>query len=128
MVHNKLNFAPIREDSRVLDIGTGTGIWAIEFAKRYTKSTVIGTDISLIQPRYSLPSNCSFEREDAEDEWMFDAPFDFIRWRLMASCFRCVFFLSFSLFFFLLLCISPRSYPSNTDLTDIWMKLIIRNT
>ncbi|PSR99123.1 S-adenosyl-L-methionine-dependent methyltransferase [Coniella lustricola] len=88
MVHNRLNFAPIRDDSRVLDIGTGTGIWAIEFAKRYPKSTVVGTDISLIQPTYSLPMNCSFEREDAEDEWMFDAPFDYIRWRLMASCFR----------------------------------------
>ncbi|KAF3761973.1 S-adenosyl-L-methionine-dependent methyltransferase, partial [Cryphonectria parasitica EP155] len=87
MLHGRLFFAPIIETAKVLDIGTGTGIWAIEFARQYPSTTVIGTDISLIQPTENLPSNCRFEREDAEDPWIFDIPFDFIRWRLMATSF-----------------------------------------
>lgn len=34
----------------MLDVGTGTGIWAIQLAKQYPRSTVVGTDLSLIQP------------------------------------------------------------------------------
>lgn len=33
-----------------LDIGTGTGIWAIDFADEHPETTVIGTDLSPIQP------------------------------------------------------------------------------
>ena len=35
---------------RVLDIGTGTGIWAIDYADAHPDSTVIGVDLSPIQP------------------------------------------------------------------------------
>lgn len=88
MLQGRLLFAPIKENAKVLDIGTGTGIWAIEFARQFPETTVIGTDISLIQPTDNLPPNCRFEREDAEDSWMFDSPFDFIRWRLMVASFE----------------------------------------
>lgn len=30
-LHDELYLAPIKEPQSVLDIGTGTGIWAIEF-------------------------------------------------------------------------------------------------
>ena len=30
---------------RVLDVGTGTGIWAIEFADAYPGAEVVGTDL-----------------------------------------------------------------------------------
>lgn len=33
----------------VIDIGTGTGIWAIDFADEHPESEVIGTDLSPIQ-------------------------------------------------------------------------------
>jgi methylase of polypeptide subunit release factors len=33
----------------VLDIGTGTGIWAIDFADEHPEAEVIGTDLSPIQ-------------------------------------------------------------------------------
>ena len=47
----KLQLAPVPKDSQnVLDIGTGTGIWAIDFADEYPSAKVVGTDLSPIQP------------------------------------------------------------------------------
>ncbi|CAN8096542.1 unnamed protein product [Discula destructiva] len=90
ILDGKLYIAPIGEPGQVLDIGTGTGIWAKQFAKQHPNSQVIGTDISLIQPTEALPPNLSFVREDSEELWVFDKPsgFDYIRWRLMFSCFN----------------------------------------
>ncbi|KAH6656072.1 S-adenosyl-L-methionine-dependent methyltransferase [Truncatella angustata] len=79
--HQRLYLAPIPEDPpRVLDVCTGTGIWAVQFAQQNPHSHVIGTDLSPIQPRW-VPPNCSFEIDDAEDEWTFDRPFDFVHAR-----------------------------------------------
>jgi len=49
-----------------LDIGTGTGIWAIDFATEFPAANVVGTDLSPIQPEF-VPPNCHFEVDDAED-------------------------------------------------------------
>jgi SAM-dependent methyltransferase len=67
---------------RVLDIGTGTGIWAIDFADSYPSAEVIGTDLSPIQPSW-VPPNLRFIVDDAEEPWLFSAtrPFDFIHVR-----------------------------------------------
>ncbi|KAJ0107682.1 hypothetical protein J7T55_010288 [Diaporthe amygdali] len=84
----KLHIAPLVYPRRVLDVGTGTGIWAIEMAQEYPGSTVIGTDLSPIQPAM-VPSNCSFEIGDAEEaDWGFDEPFDYIHARAMVTCFK----------------------------------------
>lgn len=74
------------EPKRVLDIGTGTGIWAIRYAQQNPTSTVIGSDLSLIQPP-GVPPNCSFVREDAEENWVHGTPFDYVHLRMMFSCF-----------------------------------------
>lgn len=50
---DKLWYAPIGEEpERILDIGTGTGIWAIEAGDLLPKSKIIGTDLSPIQPTW----------------------------------------------------------------------------
>lgn len=79
----KLSWAPINaEPARVLDVGTGTGIWACDYAEAHPTTEVIGTDLSLIQTNHS-PPNCRFVREDAEEEWVHDQPFDYIHARMM---------------------------------------------
>jgi len=87
LLEGRLQLAPIRENPQnVLDVGTGTGIWAIEFASRYPSASVIGTDLSPIQPWF-VPPNCQFEIDDAEDEWLYSEEFDFIHMRGMIACF-----------------------------------------
>ena len=81
-----LSLAPIDRPNRVLDVGTGTGIWAIEFANEHPESDVMGTDLSPIQPEY-VPPNCRFEVDDAEDEWVFNHKFDYVHARFMCGSF-----------------------------------------
>lgn len=51
---DRLGMAPPNDrDSkvgRVLDVGTGTGIWAVDFGDEHPESQVIGVDLSPIQP------------------------------------------------------------------------------
>ncbi|KAH6645161.1 S-adenosyl-L-methionine-dependent methyltransferase [Truncatella angustata] len=84
LLNDALHLAPVRNPRRVLDIGTGTGIWAIHFAERNPYSKVIGTDLSMIQPAVHLKlPNIEFHRDDCEGDWIFDEAFDFIHQRLM---------------------------------------------
>ena len=50
-LNNKLSLAPLKkEPQHVLDLATGTGVWAMEFALEHPTTTVIGNDLSPIQP------------------------------------------------------------------------------
>ncbi|KAF4835779.1 Secondary metabolism regulator LAE1 [Colletotrichum tropicale] len=71
---------------RVLDVGTGTGIWAMDFADAHPEAHVIGADLSPIQPNFT-PVNCIFEVDDLEKEWTWSEPFDFIFARNMCGSF-----------------------------------------
>ncbi|KAK4443478.1 S-adenosyl-L-methionine-dependent methyltransferase [Podospora aff. communis PSN243] len=71
---------------RVLDLGTGTGIWAIEYADEHPEAEVIGVDLSPVQPEF-VPPNCIFEIDDLEKDWTWSKPFDFIFSRFMTGSF-----------------------------------------
>lgn len=67
---DKLHEAPLDTPQHILDIGTGTGIWAIDIAEKFPMAEVVGTDLSPIQPSW-VPPNCSFQVDDAMLEWTF---------------------------------------------------------
>ncbi|KAI8215213.1 putative hydro-lyase [Colletotrichum sp. SAR 10_76] len=56
-------------------------------ADDHPEATVIGVDLSPIQPGYVSP-NCSFEVDDVEKEWTWTTPFDFIFIRAMIASFK----------------------------------------
>ncbi|KAK3503367.1 S-adenosyl-L-methionine-dependent methyltransferase [Neurospora crassa] len=87
MLKGKFGLAPVTNPQSVLDIGTGTGIWAIEYAIQNPAAHVVGTDLSPIQPEY-VPPNCHFEIDDAEDEWIFSQQFDYVHIRLLFHAFN----------------------------------------
>jgi SAM-dependent methyltransferase len=87
ILDGKLYDAPIHPPPRrVLDIGTGTGIWTIDFADENPGAEVLGTDLSPIQPTW-VPPNVKFYIDDAESEWVYspDEAFDFIHCRTMSG-------------------------------------------
>lgn len=81
---NKLFQAPIpKQPKKVLDVGTGTGIWAIDFGDQNPSAEVIGTDISPIQPSW-VPPNVQFFIEDCNEQWTWPVDnFDFINVRAL---------------------------------------------
>lgn len=85
---NKLYLAPLPTSvHRVLDVGTGTGIWAMDFADDHPESQVIGVDLSPVQPSF-VPPNLVFEIDDLEEPWTFSFKFNYIHSKMMAGAFQ----------------------------------------
>ncbi|KAI1333891.1 S-adenosyl-L-methionine-dependent methyltransferase [Xylariaceae sp. FL0016] len=83
----KIFLAPISDSvHKVLDVGCGTGSWAIDFADQFPGAEVIGVDISPQQPQW-IPPNLRFEMDDVTQPWTY-APnsFDYVhsRWLIGA--------------------------------------------
>lgn len=80
-----LGLAPVEgEPENVIDLGTGTGIWALDYAESHPGSNVLGVDLSPQQPEY-VPTNCRFEIDDIEEPWTWNVQFDYVHARMMAS-------------------------------------------
>ncbi|KAK4120503.1 S-adenosyl-L-methionine-dependent methyltransferase [Parathielavia appendiculata] len=83
----QLYISPAGKDKplkRVLDAGCGTGIWSIDFADENPETSVVGIDISPIQPSF-VPPKVEFFVDDLELEWNYVNPFDFIYTRFMTG-------------------------------------------
>lgn len=79
----ELYLAPLVRPRRVLDIGTGTGLWAILMADKHPEANVLGVDLSPVQPDM-VPENAHFEIDDLEAEWLYEPNyFDYIHSRIM---------------------------------------------
>lgn len=102
----KLHFAPLGDSTQtVLDIGTGTGIWAIEsrtsshlqsfsaansatVGEQFPSANVLGIDLSPIQPTW-LPPNVHFMVDDVESTWLYPQDhFDYIHSRHTVQAIR----------------------------------------
>lgn len=83
----KLHYAPLEQPHKILDLGTGTGIWANDMGDKYPSAQVTGIDISPIQPSFVSP-NTRFEVDDIENEWTFHSQFDYIHCRYLAGSVR----------------------------------------
>ena len=59
--HLYLPNVEIKEDAKILDLGTSSGIWAIEMATKFPHATVIGVDISPQQTGQPIPPNCTLQ-------------------------------------------------------------------
>ena len=84
-----LFFAPVgKNPENILDVGTGTGIWAIEVGDQYPNARVTGTDLSPIQPPW-VPPNVQFEIDNLQEPWTFRTDhFDLIHTRMMNGSIR----------------------------------------
>jgi SAM-dependent methyltransferase len=78
---------PVPEEPRILDLGCGTGIWAIDIADRHGgRGHIEGWDLNMTQPE-AIPPNVTFHRRDIEDPWVGVEPnsFDMIHIRLLSG-------------------------------------------
>ncbi len=82
VLNDKLFLAPLENPTAILDVGTGTGIWAMDCADDYPGAQVVGFDLSPIQPNY-VPPNLQFEIFDLEEPWEMPERFDLVHTRLM---------------------------------------------
>ncbi|KAH6876611.1 S-adenosyl-L-methionine-dependent methyltransferase [Thelonectria olida] len=84
LTDGKLFFAPIGDNPlKIIDLATGTGIWAVDVADKYPSSEVLGVDLSPIQPIW-VPPNLRFLVDDIEDEWTHGDDWDFVHMRCIS--------------------------------------------
>jgi len=84
LLGGELYRAPIGDNPQsILDVGTGSGAWAIEMGDRFPGAHVRGMDLSPVQPSL-VPPNVDFLIDDCErDEWLSHSV-DFVHLRFMS--------------------------------------------
>lgn len=111
LLENKLFIAPIGDNPQnILDLGTGSGIWAMDVADTYPSASVLGVDLAPTQPSM-VPPNVHFEVtsspfspssikpgqkltqahqiDDIEKDWLYPRDhFDFIHGRELIMAIR----------------------------------------
>ena len=88
ILDRSLTFGAIsRNAERILDVGTGNGDWAIATAERFPEAEIIATDLTTFFQPSSTPENLFYELDDAQDDWTYTDPFDFIHIRGLLGAF-----------------------------------------
>ncbi|KAF4633396.1 hypothetical protein G7Y89_g4717 [Cudoniella acicularis] len=90
LLGGRLTTVPLKNPTKILDVGTGCGDWAMDIGDEYPGAEVIGIDIAHIQPNV-VPLNVYFEIYDVEEEggWTFaDDEFDLVHFRTMIGAFK----------------------------------------
>ncbi|KAF5875348.1 putative glucose sequence protein [Botrytis fragariae] len=89
LLENKQSLTPIDTDvQKVLDLGTETGAWSIDFADAYPSAEVVEIDIAPIQSTCA-PPNCQFQVDDITQPWTWKKDtFDFVFARDILSLVR----------------------------------------
>ncbi len=83
-----LFYAPIGDyPQKIIDLGTGTGIWAMEMGDKFPSASVLGLDLSPIQTLW-VPPNVRFLVDDVEDDWLNGPDWDFVHSRGLANTLR----------------------------------------
>ena len=79
--------APISPDTRtMLDVGSGTGIWAMDMAQQFPHAHILGVDIALTSLPQTLPGTCLFVQADILQGLPFPShQFDFTHQRLLVG-------------------------------------------
>ncbi|KEY69401.1 hypothetical protein S7711_05715 [Stachybotrys chartarum IBT 7711] len=88
VLDGELTIVPLEDPTHLLDVGTGTGEWAIRLAELFPQCEVVGTDIAAIAETSSVPMNVFFEIEDAEDWDRLPDYYDLIHFRSMEGAFQ----------------------------------------
>ncbi|KAG8893892.1 hypothetical protein FRC00_009866 [Tulasnella sp. 408] len=86
LVKKALDPAQRHNKCSVLDVGTCSGIWAVEMAKEFPSAQVVGMD--LVNPANAIetPPNCRLEIGDANLDWgRYSEAFDVVHMRSIAS-------------------------------------------
>jgi SAM-dependent methyltransferase len=70
----------------ILDVGTGTGIWAAEMARQYPQARIVGVDLATSSFKAELPANCTLQIGNILEQLPFpDQSFDYTHQRFLVS-------------------------------------------
>ena len=79
VLDDRLHLAPVSSPRHVIDLGTGTGLWAADFADSHEDAEVWGIDLSIVPG--PTPPNLRFIVDDICSEWAYNTVFDFVHIR-----------------------------------------------
>ncbi|KAJ6588718.1 S-adenosyl-L-methionine-dependent methyltransferase, partial [Mycena capillaripes] len=83
-LNGKISFAPIMSPTRILELGCGSGAWAIDAANDFPNAEIVAADLFPTLQDISLPENINFQLVDVTQKFPFEEnSFDLVHARLL---------------------------------------------